>query len=66
MGRVVARILETIEASIDKAKYLDETIIQKQSQFKSVMMKILNDKPKLDIQLVIETIVTYVQATIID
>lgn len=44
MGRVTARVMEICQASVDKIKYLDESILQKQYHMNSLMRKVLNEK----------------------
>lgn len=62
MSRVNARILEICQASVDKIKILDEDIIHKLYLMKSSMMRLLNEKPKIDIQQLLEVVILYVQS----
>ena len=62
MSRVTARIIEICQASADKIKLLDENIVHRLYQMKSTLMKLLNEKPKIDIYQLLEVIITYVQS----
>ncbi len=59
MGRVGARLLETYQASIDKSKSLDEGIIDKHLKMKAALVKILNQKDRINLQEIISLVISY-------
>ena len=42
MSRVIARVFEIFQASLDKAKFLDETLFVKHQEIKSTMLRSIN------------------------
>lgn len=50
MGRVVARVLEILQASLDKSKYLNDQLSKKHNSVKNDMLDLLQEKDKIDIQ----------------
>lgn len=62
MGRVGARLLETYQASIDKCKSLDEELIDKHLKMKAALVRILNQKDRVNLQEIIALAFTYSRA----
>ena len=44
MGRVTARVLEICQASLDKSKFLDDSLQEKHQQLKSSMLRAINEE----------------------
>lgn len=49
MGRVGARILETCQSSQDKCKLLDDELTEKHLKMKNALIKIINQKDKINL-----------------
>lgn len=62
MGRVIARVLEILQASLDKSKYLNDQLSKKHTTVKNDMLDLLQEKDKIDIQALLETIIFHVQS----
>lgn len=50
MGRVTARVMEILQASLEKSKSLDEQLQKKYLTLKSSLLEYVNSKEKIDIQ----------------
>lgn len=62
MGRVGARILETYQYSIDKCKSFDEELMDKHLKMKAALIKMLNQKDKINLQQIISHVINYSKA----
>lgn len=50
MGRVTARVMEILQASLEKSKSLDEQLQKKYFTLKASLLELVNTKEKIDIQ----------------
>lgn len=66
MGRVGARILETYQYSIDKCKSFDEELLDKHLKMKATLIKMLNQKDKINLQQIISHVINYSKAKLLN
>lgn len=59
MGRVGARILETCQCSQDKCKLLDEDLTERHIKMKNALIKIINQKDKINLEEITRLVITY-------
>ena len=62
MGRVGARILETYQFSIDKCKAFDEELMDKYLKTKSNLIKLLNQKDKINLSEITNLVINYTKS----
>ena len=60
LGRVTARVLEICQSSMEKGKFLDSSLTEKYTQFKTGLLSSLNEGGKINIQTVLEAIIEYI------
>lgn len=66
MGRVGVRLLETYQASIDKSKSFDEDLTDKHLKMKASLIKILNQKDKINLEEIINLVTTYSKSKLLN
>lgn len=57
MSRVIARVIETCQSTFEKAKFLDPTLNDKYDQFRNTLMDSLNEKSKINISILLDSII---------
>lgn len=66
MGRVGARVLETCQSSLDKCKSLDEELVEKHHKMKTTLVKLLNQKDKINLEEITGLVITYTKIKLLN
>lgn len=59
MGRVAARIIQMLQGSIDRCKIYDDQLIDKYFKIKNMIIKLINQKNKINLEEITLLIIDY-------